>query len=101
MARAHEREAEDGDVHGRGRERHALDVARDDAGDLLKIAKAYARWRTRADVEAAPLAPAPKRKRKPAAPAPAAAPAEAPPAKKQAASELLDSYGAYAAYGAE
>ena len=73
----------------------------DDAGDLLKIAKAYARWRTRADVEAAPLAPAPKRKRKPAAPAAPAAPAEAPPAKKQAASELLGSYGAYAAYGAE
>ena len=59
-----------------------------DAAKLLEISRGYAKWRSRADVEAQPLGPIPA-KRKRAAPVAAAGDASA---------DIASSYGAYASY---
>ena len=59
-----------------------------DAAKLLEIARGYAKWRSRADVEAQPLGPIPA-KRKRAAPV---------ASEGDASADIASSYGAYASY---
>jgi pre-mRNA-processing factor 39 len=59
----------------------------DDAAKLLEISRSYAKWRTRADVEARPLGPIPaKRKRAPVK------------VDGDGSADIASSYGAYASY---
>ena len=59
-----------------------------DAAKLLEISRGYAKWRSRADIEAQPLGPIPA-KRKRAAPV---------ASEGDASADIASSYGAYASY---
>ena len=78
----------------------------DDGAKLLELARAYAKWRTKADLLARPLGPVPAIKRKraaaalPDAGAREAAPPPPEPPKDEAAEALASQYGSYADYGA-
>mmetsp|Transcript_22505 Transcript_22505/g.67534 ORF Transcript_22505/g.67534 Transcript_22505/m.67534 type:complete len:629 (+) Transcript_22505:266-2152(+) len=73
--------------------RAAADDLCDDAGKLLEITRLHAKWRTKADLEAVPLGPIPRKRTRAPAAAVAQPPSKQPSAAGGEADAMMEAYG--------